>query len=182
MRPLNLNESFRLYTHSVCSNADWENPPFDGENYAALIIFLDSALGEGERRGLANELIDSKCRTVHAWGRECSRFAEIVLEEFRGRCEDEQLADKYWVMSLWHEDWPIDETVFSFLHCSEYGDVPVRSFLILKAGSDPEIEQEFKAAIDKELLEANEFWSSLPEDWKVRWQKRTREKRYKSPE
>jgi hypothetical protein len=179
MEAINVFEDFRFFRHDYSASSDWETPPFDGENYCSLVVFLGGILTQQERARLADELIETNCRVVHTWGTESTTFDGEVSQRTINRYGQDSVLDDNGVMATSHVGEPIGDALWAFLYCSEHGEVAMRNFLILLIGHHPQIETELCEAIRKEMDECASFWSCLPEDMKAKWLELSRKKNYK---
>lgn len=178
MNPININEDFRLYRHDLDAKTELTNLPFDGENYCCLVVFADNSLSGDDRALLADRLIESSCRVIHAWGHGCVPFTYVADQQTIKHYPNDTDRDANWVMATSHHD-SIAEALWDFINCSEYSDVAMRNFLIVYSGENPTLDTELSGAIRNYLDECDTFWKEMGDDMKSKYLERSRNRDYR---
>lgn len=151
MKPLNLHSTLNLYWHNLLSTADWEDLPFDGDEYAALVALLDSRFSKDNLYNFAEKLIATNCRSVCTWGEDCELLHDIVDEAYLATDPDFNPPDETMVMTTWYTAEPIEGPVNYLLYLSNFDNLAFKNFVVFALGADPAKEQSVRDAIRQEL-------------------------------
>lgn len=107
--------------------------PEEMEEFKCLIL-VEREIENDFRDDVSNLLVGSGCLYALAWGRNCSLWDDSIdyanLKEFN---YGEIPEDKF-VMTTWHENETLEDTIEFAKHCTDYSDVKLEDILVLDFG------------------------------------------------
>lgn len=121
--------------------------PFDGMDFALLIIANDPTVTAEERSVISREVIDQGCRYAVCAGDKCSIWHDDIDIAFISTDPDFNPPDDRFVTTTWHDDESLEE-VFEFFHLwTCFDDFWPKRFLVLFVGGDDRVRAELMKAI-----------------------------------
>jgi hypothetical protein len=123
--------------------------PFQGREFALLLVVGDADVTAGEQRALSEELVRQGCRYAVCFGHACSTWDDSidmvgVMAEIEGHSPP-------FVMTTWHEHEALDEVVDFFVDCTEIANGPPERFVILLVGGPDHLERAVRSAVQRRL-------------------------------
>jgi hypothetical protein len=94
------------------------------------LILIEREVGDRYRNDVSDVLVEAGCLYSMAWGIDCTLWDDSVdyaCIRYHGVVP---LDDKF-VMTTWHDDETLQETVEFAKHCTEYSDVKLDDILVL---------------------------------------------------
>ena len=124
--------------------------PFDGGEFALLLVVGDVDITPDEQRALSEEVVRQGCRYAVCVGRQCSTWDDSidavgVVDEIEGRVAP-------WVMTTWHEHEPLDDVVDFFADLTEIANRPPERFAVLVVGGHDQLENDARRATDRRFV------------------------------
>ncbi len=124
--------------------------PFDGGDYALLLINNDGSIRPTERVALSEEIVRTSCRYAVCTGFYCSEWDDSIDEAYVGSDPNFDPPDERFVMTTWHENETLNDVVEYFRWNTVFDDFVPDKFLIMVIGPTQ--------ALQYELLELVEKW------------------------
>lgn len=117
-------------------------PPEGVTEFALLVVVASDDVTPDEQGELSEAFVRGGCRLAMCWGHECSSWDDSidwvsVLDEIDGR-------ETQFVMTTWHENESLGETVWNLANVSYQPDWKPREFVALLIGESPVLERELR--------------------------------------
>ncbi len=125
--------------------------PCPGEEFAALIAVYDNRVTNDNRNKISAALIEQGCRYGVCTGFECSLWDDALDWAYLATDPDYNPPRDRFVMTTWHEDEPLEDTIYYFLKLTVFDNFKPRNFVVLMLGDGPE--EEIAAAIRSEIAD-----------------------------
>ena len=136
IKPLVLQENLRVWLTKI-QQSDPFNSPCPGEEFAALIVVYDSQVSHDNRSAITDALIKQGCRYGVCLGYDCSGWDDSLDWSYIFSDPDFSPPNDRFVMSTWHEDEPLEDTIFHFLKCTKFDAFSPRNFVVAIIGEGP---------------------------------------------
>mgnify|MGYP000139610883 CR=1 FL=1 len=131
--------------------------PFSGEEYTLLLCILDRKIDGDERSRISDEIIKSGCRYAVCWGHDCSLWDDSIDWSYLASNDFSDSSEGF-VMTTWHEDDTIADTVDFWWHNTWFEDYVSNNLAIVFLGSDPAVEEE----MEERALSLESKWNGDP--------------------
>ena len=95
------------------------------------LILIERDVGEDYRCLVSKALVEAGCLYSLAWGIECSAWDDNVDWAFLEAYDFKASPEEKFVMTTWHENESLAETVAFAKHCTKYSEVKLEDFLVL---------------------------------------------------
>lgn len=118
--------------------------PATGE-YALLLVVADAEIPAEEQARLAERFVRSGCRYAVCFGPTSSSWDDAidmvnVIDDIEGRASP-------FVMTTWHDDEPLEETVAFFADDTRFDDWAPGEFVVLILGGTDALEREVRSLL-----------------------------------
>jgi hypothetical protein len=131
--------------------------PFNGETYVCLLVVNDQNISADEQFDLSATLVASGCRYVCSMGHDSSSWDTSVDTAYLETDPNYNPSDDQFVMTTWHDDEPLEDTINFFLNFTHFDDNIFTKWLILFLGSDEDKKEEMKDLIAANKREQSEY-------------------------
>jgi hypothetical protein len=121
--------------------------PFGGEDYVCLLGINDQHVTDDERHTLSAALVKTGCRYACCIGFDCSQWDTSIDIAYLETDKDYDPSEERFVMTTWHEDEPMEDTVNFFLNCTQFDDYVFSKRIIMFIGQNEEKKQEIRDLI-----------------------------------
>ena len=98
------------------------------------LILIEREVADGHRNEVSKTLVNAGCLFAMAWGFECSEWDDSVDWAFLEHYNFGEYPEEKFVMTTWHDDDTLEETVTFAKHCAQYSDVQLDNTLVLDFG------------------------------------------------
>ena len=133
--------------------------PFEDEDYTLLLCILDRAITKDERSRISDEIVRSGCKYAVCWGHDCSLWDDSIDWSYL-ESKDFSDSNEGFVMTTWHEDDLIEDTVDFWWHNTWFEDYVSENFAVVFLGVDSVIEKNVEDRVTR--LESR--WHSDPHE------------------
>ena len=132
--------------HSIRHADEWEDPPFEGKDYACLLVLGAGAEMPEFYLPLAPALIRTRCRYIVYLGHDSKAWQKETLQ-VNSRTPEYDTPQEIVFMDNWHDlaD-PLEEVLYNFYSLCDY-DIIIRNFLVLFINADDIARDSILAAI-----------------------------------
>jgi hypothetical protein len=157
MQPYLLDPDCTVYTHTIGTEAEELASPFDGREYACLVVLGSPALPDDARRHVAQQLIRTRCRYVVLFGPNYDPLLmDLIYAEAGGPYHDDPNAEP--LMTHWHEGPEVDEAEYLLFSLCNRGDSFYQDFLILFSDADEQTKSAVMDRVIERVDEARILW------------------------
>lgn len=125
--------------------------PFGDRAFAMLLVACDPNLSNDERNALADAAVAANCRYACCLGIACSQWDDAIDWAYLATNENFDPPGETFVMTTWHENEPLSDTVFFFMNCTSFDDFVPTHRLIVFIGKDPGLKADILASVASEL-------------------------------
>jgi len=108
--------------------------PFDGEDFALLLVVAATDVTPAEQAELASALVARGCRYAVCAGHDASSWDDAIDWAFLETDADYAPPDERFVMTSWHTDQPLADVAWFFLWNTAFDDFEPSRFLALVVG------------------------------------------------
>ncbi len=122
-----------------------EPPQLNGLSPFRALLVLDQGVTDEWQTQISDWLVRSGCLYMMAWGVACSSWDDSVDWASMSASDFEETPDDQFVMTTWHDEEPLSETLRFAAHAANHPTVPLRDILIIDITPDDR---------EAELLEA----------------------------
>ncbi len=124
----------QTFVHKIMQAGDWEIPPFQGGDYACLLVLGGLSDSDEMRSQVARDLIATRCRYCVYWGQNWDAWLDKVLLANREMPEYDS-DHEILLMENWHDpDDALDDVLYTFFSMCDYDAIRIVNFLILFVG------------------------------------------------
>ncbi|WP_171054031.1 DUF7684 family protein [Arenibacterium halophilum] len=95
------------------------------------LILIEREVGEDYRYLVSKALVEAGCLYSLAWGIDCSAWDDSVDWAFLEAYDFKAFPEEKFVMTTWHENESLAETVAFAKHCTKYSEVKLEDILVL---------------------------------------------------
>lgn len=141
-------DEYDLWVSQVCRPFKF-SMPFDGQDFALLLVVADRAITDDERDAVSKEIILQGCRYAVCTGHQCSNWNDSIDHAFLGSSPDFSPPAERFVMTTWHEDEPLEDVVHYFRCCTTFDEFIPQHFFVLILGGDAGTVGQVRLAIEK---------------------------------
>lgn len=127
--------------------------PFDGGDFALMLVTNDPTVTAEERSALCDEVIGQGCRYAVCAGHQCSVWHDDIDMTYLATDSNFNPPNERFVMTTWHEHEPLGEVVEFFLLTTSFDSFRPTKFLIVFVGANPAAEEEIRQALGEWLPE-----------------------------
>jgi hypothetical protein len=120
---------------------DGELPPMKDTTPFLAIVLIEDEVSEMWRWDASRWLVESGCRFMLAWGRECTAWEEAVQEANQEAFDYEDIPEDSLVMTTAHEDEDVEEVFWFARHRAAHPACPLNRVLILHIAAQPRKEE-----------------------------------------
>ena len=114
-------------------------PDLGPEPYRALLV-AEASVEADWRNRLSEHLVATGCLYFLAWGAHCSIWHDSVDGAVLEKFDFKDVPNDQFVMTTWHENEPLQETMWFAHFCASHGDIELQRFYVLhlaeSAGSE----------------------------------------------
>ena len=104
--------------------------------YKAVVVIEDD-VDDAWQSLVSDWLVKSGCRFMMAWGLNCSSWDDSVDHANLRMFGYGDIPDEDFVMTTWHEDEPLEETLWFAAHTANHPQLDVENTLIVHIASQP---------------------------------------------
>ena len=130
--------------------------PFPNQEHTLLVCVHDDSITVDERRALSREIVAARCRYAVCWGHECSAWDTAIDLAYIETDENFDPPDETLVMTTWHEDEPIEDTIEFWWMNTCFNDYESERFAVLIVGDDPEMMSKIRSIANEMAKHWNE--------------------------
>ena len=95
------------------------------------LVLIEREVGTDYRKEVSAALVAAGCLHALAWGLDCSLWDDAVDWAFLDYHGYGDYPEDKFVMTSWHDDETLEETVHFAKHCTTYSDVKLDDILVL---------------------------------------------------
>jgi hypothetical protein len=129
----------------------WRFTPPPGEGAYSLLLITLASIPREEKLRLAAQIIASDARSIACWGVECEDWHDTLDWAYLASDENFNPPDERFVMTSWHENESLAETVFYLWFCGIIDDnFPTRVGIFI-LGDSPDIRPALEMAVANEV-------------------------------
>jgi hypothetical protein len=110
---------------------DGELPPMKDTTPFLAIVLIEDEVSEMWRWDASRWLVESGCRFMLAWGKDCSAWDDSVDEANLEAFNYEDIPPEKFVMTTWHEDEDMEEVFWFAKHRAAHPALPLYRTLIV---------------------------------------------------
>lgn len=110
--------------------------PFPREEHTLLLCALDESVSNQERMKLAGQIVAAKCRYAVCWGHKCSEWDDAIDYAHIQSDENFDPPEETLVMTTWHENQPIKDTVNFWWLCTDFENYESTRLVVFLLGED----------------------------------------------
>lgn len=168
MEPYLLDPDFTVYTHHPGAETEEIVSPFEGREYACMVVLGTSALADDARRHLARELVRTNCRYTVLFGFD---YDPLLTDLVYATSEDPRFNDpnEEVFMMHWKEGPDPEEAEYMLFALCNHGNSHHREFLILFVNTDAETESSVLDCVLGQVEEGRGLWRM--HEWHAAWKK-----------
>ncbi len=112
---------------------------FPDEEHTLLVCAVDNSVSASERAKLSTEIVAAKCRYAVCWSHQCSDWdtaIDLAYIDMIGTDKAMNLPDDTFVMTTWHDDETIEETIEFWWMNTSFENYQSSNLGILIVGED----------------------------------------------
>jgi hypothetical protein len=106
-----------------------------GSPYKAVVV-ADVVVSPEWRNRISSWLVDTGCRYVMAWGKECCEWDSSVDEANLAAFDYGEIPERDFVMTTWHENLPVEEVFWYSQFSAEHPLLSLTETLIIQIASE----------------------------------------------
>lgn len=106
--------------------------PFPHEEHTVIVCVLDDSVTAEEQARISEQIVASKCRYAVCWGSDCSAWDTAI--DCAYIAADRDLHDETFVMTTWHENDSIEDTMEFWWMNTSFGNYEATRFAVLIIG------------------------------------------------
>ncbi|WP_281859691.1 DUF7684 family protein [Litoreibacter halocynthiae] len=95
------------------------------------LILIEREVGGDYRNEVSKTLVKAGCLYSLAWGTDCSAWDDSVDWAFLELYDFGDYPEDKFVMTTWHDEETLEETIEFAKHCTEYSDVTLDDIIVL---------------------------------------------------
>jgi hypothetical protein len=95
------------------------------------ILIVDDEVSEMWQWEASRWLVESGCRFMQAWGKDCAAWEEAVQEALQEACDYEDIPEERLVLTTSHEDEDLEEVFWFARHRAAHPACPLNRVLIV---------------------------------------------------
>jgi hypothetical protein len=123
--------------------------PFDGQDFALLLVGTDSISSAEEREFVCREIVRQGCRYAVCAGEQCELWHDLIDDAYLAESHDDSPSPDQMMMTTWHTQETLNEVVWHFRDCAISGEFRPRRWLVLIFGGDPELNHEIASRVSE---------------------------------
>ena len=123
--------------------------PFEGSDYALLLVINDTNISEEEQSNLSDKLVATGCRYAVCTGHECSSWDDSIDYAFIFTDSNFNPPDEKFVMTTWHTDEEIEDVINFFRWGTNFDDFVPSKFLVLFVGESVTLKNRVLPALEQ---------------------------------
>jgi len=104
--------------------------PMEMNKFKCLLL-IERDVGSEYRHQVSAALVAAGCLYTLAWGRDGSAWDEAVDWAFLEHYDFGEYPEDAFVMTTWHEDEALEDTMCFAKHCTQYSNVQIDDILVL---------------------------------------------------